>query len=76
MKRSSLRQQVGQQTPVLIETVTPAGQQNGRAGLGYTPGYHRVRVDLAGNDDLHNQIRAVSILALNETGDTLLAALN
>lgn len=76
MKRSSLQQQIGQRTPVLIETVQPADRQTGRAGLGYTPGYHRVRVDLAGNDNLHNQIRAVNILALNDSGDTLLAALH
>lgn len=76
MKKCCLQQQVGQQAPILIETVTPTDRHPLRAGLGYTPGYHRVRVDLDGDDDPQNQIRAVNILALNETGDTLLGSLN
>jgi threonylcarbamoyladenosine tRNA methylthiotransferase MtaB len=73
MKLQCLQQQVGRATQVLVENRLPADDGTIRQYQGYTPAYHRVRIANTGVMDLHNKIKDVTVVSLNEHKDGLLA---
>lgn len=76
MKKKCLQQKLGKQAAVLIEESNRSGQRHGFTGSGYTPDYHRVRLELPEDSKIQNEVREVKLLSLNTTGDSLIAELH
>ena len=73
MKKQCLQQQLGKRTSVLIENIKRSEQSKNLEALGYTPDYYRVQLEMSESDQIKNEIRDVSILSLNKSGDGLIA---